>query len=212
MYPVKRFSRPARGTWKNRGPYFPPFCFSPIPSFTLFPSIPLFSLPVLSALCFSALFAAGGWKRWKLGRWVREGGKREGVWRECGVEGASDDRWIFRKGFQFYVRIVCPPPPSPPSFLLAREWTRVHALSIHYSHPSLLCSPVWTKENRIMPIFLVHRYLKFSVGRIIKPQSASSVKAAMRGGNTLESIIPGRINKNWTDGPIKHVKQPTLFH
>lgn len=63
MYPVKRFSRPARGTWKNRGPYFPPFCFSPIPSFTLFPSIPLFSLPVLSALCFSALFAAGGWKR-----------------------------------------------------------------------------------------------------------------------------------------------------
>lgn len=62
MYPVKRFSCPARGTWKNRGPVFSAFLFFTNPilySFSRYP--PFFSL--LSTLCFSALFAAGGWKR-----------------------------------------------------------------------------------------------------------------------------------------------------
>lgn len=41
-----------------------------------FPVSPFFSpSSVLSTLCFSALFAASGWKRWKLGRWVRGWGK-----------------------------------------------------------------------------------------------------------------------------------------
>lgn len=209
--PRQTFLSPGQRNVEKPWPVFSAFLFFTNPILYSFSQYPPFFPPRPLRALFLRAFCR--WWMEKVKTWpVSTRG-----WKARGCLARVRSRGCERWSVNFQKRLpvlranrVCPPPS--PSFLLAREWTHVHALSIHYSHPSLLCSPVWTKENRIMPIFLVHRYLKFSVGRIIKPQSASSVKAAMRGGNTLESIIPGRINKNWTDGPIKHVKQPTLFH
>lgn len=76
MYPVKRFSRPVRGTWKNRGPVFSAFLFFTNPilySFSRYP--PFFLPPSSSPPSVSPRFLDGGWKRWKLGRWVKGWGK-----------------------------------------------------------------------------------------------------------------------------------------
>lgn len=87
---------------KTVAPYFPPFCFSPIPSFTLFPGIPLFfSLPRPPRPLFLRAFCRW-WmekvKTWPVSERVRKVCICVCVY-VCGVEGASDDRWIFRKGF-----------------------------------------------------------------------------------------------------------------
>lgn len=64
MYPVKRFSRPVRGTWKNRGPVFSAFLFFTNPilySFSRYP--PFFLPPSSSPPSVSPRFLDGGWKR-----------------------------------------------------------------------------------------------------------------------------------------------------
>lgn len=87
---------------KTVAPYFPPFYFSPIPSFTLFPGIPLFfSLPRPPRPLFLRTFCRW-WmekvKTWPVSERVRKVCICVCVY-VCGVEDASDDRWIFRKGF-----------------------------------------------------------------------------------------------------------------
>lgn len=49
MYPVKRFSRPVRGTWKNRGPVFSAFLFFTNPILYSFSRYPPFFLPPSSS-------------------------------------------------------------------------------------------------------------------------------------------------------------------
>lgn len=49
MYPVKRFSRPVRGTWKNCGPVFSAFLFFTNPILYSFSRYPPFFLPPSSS-------------------------------------------------------------------------------------------------------------------------------------------------------------------
>lgn len=63
MYPVKRFSRPARGTVEKPWPVFSAFLFFTNPILYSFSQYPPFFPLLPRPLCFSALFAAGGWKR-----------------------------------------------------------------------------------------------------------------------------------------------------
>lgn len=157
-----------------------------------FPVSPFFSpSSVLSTLCFSALFAAGGWKRWKLGRWVRGWGKCVCV----SVEGASDDRWIFRKGStELRVSSVFLSPLLPS---LARERTR----TLHSSLPFLCYSLVIEVLNKVFKIGW--RFCKFSIISLLWLSKGVA--------NTLESIVSRGINKNSvSDGPIKRQTTNTV--
>lgn len=135
MYPVKRFSRPVRGTWKNRGPVFSAFLFFTNPILYSFSRYPPFFLPPSSSppsVSPRFLPLVDGKGENLAGEWKGE----ESVYVYvcvCGVEGASDDRWIFRKGFT-KLRVSLPSAP----FSLVHEWTEVHSYSsIHHSIPFL---------------------------------------------------------------------------
>ena len=107
MYPVKRFSRPVRGTWKNRGPVFSAFLFFTNPILYSFSRYPPFFLPPSSSppsVSPRFLPLVDGKGENLAGEWKGEESVHMCVCvcvcvYMCGVEGASDDRWIFRKDF-----------------------------------------------------------------------------------------------------------------
>lgn len=178
---------------KTVAPYFSPFCFSPIPSFTLFPGIPLF-FSLLRSLHPLFLRAFCRWWMEKVKTWPVSERMRKVCVCVC-VEGASDDRWIFRKGStELRVSSVFLSPLLPS---LARERTR----TLHSSLPFLCYSLVTEVLNKVFKIGW--RFCKFSIISLLWLSKGVA--------NTLESIIPRGINKNSvSDGPIKRQTTNTV--